>query len=202
MCRCFVIVGVLLVVLMAVSGVSAADAPPFVNVQPAGQAQIDQANKFLAAETTRQIRELGDGLKTDLKAYQDENFMALDQRMTTEMNRLQKAFILVLYSSVQALFIREVSGGYHQAAEGAACHGRISGCGSAADAAAGLDAPGSGLDDRDEVWASAGVGYVADESVAESAGVCGGLGFAGRCAEGDVRAFGRAEAARMAADAV
>lgn len=56
--------------------------------------QMQEANRFLAAEATKQIKAMGEELEKKLKTYQDENFMMLDQRMDKTMRESQQRLIV------------------------------------------------------------------------------------------------------------
>lgn len=55
---------------------------------------IDQANRFLSAEATRQIRSAKDEMLTEMKEYQDQNFGILDARMHELMQDIRMKVML------------------------------------------------------------------------------------------------------------
>lgn len=66
---------------------------------PTAPDQVSQANKFLAAETSRQIKAGQDTMLQELKNYQDENFLALDEQMRTVMSQMRLQVILAAIGS-------------------------------------------------------------------------------------------------------
>jgi len=88
----FVIFGLLLVALVVPQAAFAATTPD----------PISQANKFLAAETSRQIDEMQKEITTDLQEYQDANFLILDQRMTQVMEDTKWKVLLATLGAVLA----------------------------------------------------------------------------------------------------
>lgn len=62
--------------------------------------QVAEANRYLAAETAKQIKTATTEMETSLKAYQDENFMLLDQRMDKTMREAQQRLILGVAGAV------------------------------------------------------------------------------------------------------
>jgi len=84
----FVLVGLFLVLLVVPVVVS--------------QDEISQANRFLAAETTRQITVAKQELLRDVQSYQDENFRLLDSRMQQLMIDLKWK---VMLSSLGAVLV-------------------------------------------------------------------------------------------------
>lgn len=62
--------------------------------------QISQANRFLAAETARQIDQMQTEITQDLQEYQDENFLILDQRMTQVMEDTKWKVLLATLGAV------------------------------------------------------------------------------------------------------
>lgn len=57
---------------------------------------VTSANKFLSAETARQIQASQDEMLQELKNYQDENFGVLDQRMGQQMQDMRLQVLLVV----------------------------------------------------------------------------------------------------------
>jgi len=86
-----VIHALLLVLLVVPSLVSAANAP--------GE-EISQANKFLAAETARQIDDMQGEITRELQEYQDENFQLLDARMVGLMEDTKWKILLATLGAV------------------------------------------------------------------------------------------------------
>ena len=62
--------------------------------------EISSANRFLSAEASRQIKTSQDEVLNNLKAYQDENFMVLDQRMSDTMKDMRLQVILATIGSL------------------------------------------------------------------------------------------------------
>ena len=80
------IIGCILVVLSSL--VYAQETTPAVvesSQSPAVQAQVQEANRFLSAEVSRQIKASQDDMLKQLQANQDDNFKVLDQRTNQMM---------------------------------------------------------------------------------------------------------------------
>lgn len=86
-----VVVGLLLL-LVAVSSVSAVDAQDQVDV--AVSARVDEANRYLTAEVSRQITAEKEEILQEMKNYQDENFQIFDGRMSLLMQDTKNAVII------------------------------------------------------------------------------------------------------------
>jgi hypothetical protein len=61
---------------------------------PAVQLQMDQANRFLQAETTKEIRAMGDRVEKNLKEYQDQNFRILDGRVQAAVQSYSQKVVI------------------------------------------------------------------------------------------------------------
>ena len=55
---------------------------------------LDQANRFLSAEVTRQLNTMKTEISTELKIHQDDNFRIFDQRMHELMDEVRWKIIL------------------------------------------------------------------------------------------------------------
>ena len=96
MLRHFVIVCLLLVIL-PYSILAAADTPP--GVVPvtnslSSSAEIDKANKYLAAEVSRQIADSQAKSLQEMKNYNDENFQIFDGRMSELVSDMKMKFVI------------------------------------------------------------------------------------------------------------
>ena len=98
--------GICMLILVAQMAV-AADTPTGI---PSQNTQSEPA-RFLSAEAQRLIQNEFNQLETDLKAYQDENFIALDGQMKTTMTEIQQRLVIggigaiLLAGSIIAFFM-------------------------------------------------------------------------------------------------
>jgi hypothetical protein len=87
------------VMLLVVStGVLAADVNA--DAQAAVKASVDQANRFLAAEVTKQMAESQKVMVEELKANNDDNFRIFDQRMNALIQDVKMKIVLLGLGSV------------------------------------------------------------------------------------------------------
>ena len=75
-----IVFGVILVVMATLVGAQEDITQPSVSLNPAPEV-VEQQNRLLIAEVSRQIRDMKVEISTELKTYQDENFRALDGRV-------------------------------------------------------------------------------------------------------------------------
>jgi hypothetical protein len=79
---------------------------------------LAEGNKFLAAEVSREIRDAQENIKTDMKAYQDENFQIFDSRMTQFMSDAKMKMALgaigaaLISGALMALFLFRITRNY------------------------------------------------------------------------------------------
>lgn len=87
--RYLVIVGLMLFIVPICVKAAPADVSSDI-----GSAALDQQNKFLAAEVTRQMKTSQDEIIKAVEAYNDENFQIFDARITTVVNDLRMKTVL------------------------------------------------------------------------------------------------------------
>lgn len=97
--------GVCLFMLLLVGLVSAADQPA--GTTPVVQPQeVEQANRYLSAEMSRQIKDSKEEMLKEMQDYQDANFLIFDQRMTDLMSDMKMKITIGAMGAV--LFVNAI----------------------------------------------------------------------------------------------
>lgn len=100
MYRKFVICVLLLIFLAQLVMAETDDGP--IEVGGSGSAVIDQQNRFLAAEVSRQMKTAKEDIIKEVNDYNDENFQVFDSRMN---NLMQDTRIKVILGGIGAILI-------------------------------------------------------------------------------------------------